>query len=148
GNNLHCQWELSPGSGNALCILFPTPFKSKSSWLSNNLEKIEETHRNLQSSLNQKHMSSECNNIRLAICNAKSEVICAMCKQCLITVNHDLCLLKYVNDMNSHALNKNENVENVENQKKHKPKVRKPKRVGSNERLASPKPSKPRSCLR
>nr|GFC59242.1 hypothetical protein [Tanacetum cinerariifolium] len=22
--NLYCQWELSPGSGNALCILFPT----------------------------------------------------------------------------------------------------------------------------
>nr|GFA64138.1 hypothetical protein [Tanacetum cinerariifolium] len=21
---LYCQWELSPGSGNALCILFPT----------------------------------------------------------------------------------------------------------------------------
>nr|GEV37710.1 plasma membrane ATPase 4 [Tanacetum cinerariifolium] len=24
GGNLYCQWELSPGSGNALCILFPT----------------------------------------------------------------------------------------------------------------------------
>nr|GEX16291.1 hypothetical protein [Tanacetum cinerariifolium] len=22
--NLYCQWELSPGSRNALCILFPT----------------------------------------------------------------------------------------------------------------------------
>nr|GEY64961.1 hypothetical protein [Tanacetum cinerariifolium] len=22
--NLYCQWELYPGSGNALCILFPT----------------------------------------------------------------------------------------------------------------------------
>nr|GFB85832.1 hypothetical protein [Tanacetum cinerariifolium] len=30
GNTLHWQWELSPGSGNALCILFPTihPFLS------------------------------------------------------------------------------------------------------------------------
>nr|GEW61523.1 retrovirus-related Pol polyprotein from transposon TNT 1-94 [Tanacetum cinerariifolium] len=35
-----------------------------------------------------------------------------------------------------------------ENQKKQKPKVMKPKKVGSNERLASPKPSKPRSFLR
>ncbi|GJU08502.1 retrovirus-related pol polyprotein from transposon TNT 1-94 [Tanacetum coccineum] len=52
--------------------------------------------------------------------NDKSEVICAMCKQCLITANHD----------------------------KQKSKVMKPKKVGSNERLASPKPSKPRSCLR
>ncbi|GJZ47977.1 hypothetical protein Tco_0601809 [Tanacetum coccineum] len=69
-------------------------------------------------------------------------------KQCLITVNHDVCVLNYVDDMHSSALNKNENVENVENQKKHKPKVRKPKKVGSKERLASPKPSTPRSCLR
>ncbi|GJS12156.1 hypothetical protein Tco_0368952 [Tanacetum coccineum] len=43
------------------------PSKSKISWLSNNLEIIEENHRNLQSSSNQKHMSSECNNIKLAI---------------------------------------------------------------------------------
>ncbi|GKC43170.1 hypothetical protein Tco_1060892 [Tanacetum coccineum] len=93
-------------------------------------------------------MSSECNNIKLAIRNAKFEVVCAMCKQCLRTVNHDVCVLNYVNDMNSHALNKNANVENVENQKKHKPNVRKPKKVGSKERLASPKPSTPRSCLR
>ncbi|GKA70807.1 hypothetical protein Tco_0776946 [Tanacetum coccineum] len=40
------------------------------------------------------------------------------------------------------------NVSNTENQKKQKPKVIKPKKVGSNERLASPKPSKPRFCLR
>ncbi|GJR55708.1 hypothetical protein Tco_1406229 [Tanacetum coccineum] len=93
-------------------------------------------------------MSSKRNNIRLAIRNAKSEVVCAMCKQCLIIVNHDVCVLNYVNDMNSRALNKNANVSNVENQKKHKPKVWKPKKVGSKERLASPKPSTPRSCLR
>ncbi|GJX47122.1 hypothetical protein Tco_0272312 [Tanacetum coccineum] len=124
------------------------PSKSKSSRLSNNLENIEENHRNLQSSLNLKHMSSDRNNIRLAIRNAKSEVVCAMCKQCLITVNHDVCVLNYVNDINSRAHNKNENVSNVENQKKHKPKVWKPKKVGSKERLALPKPSTPRSCLR
>ncbi|GJS79729.1 hypothetical protein Tco_0729610 [Tanacetum coccineum] len=93
-------------------------------------------------------MSSERNNIRLAIWNAKSEVVCAMCKQCLITVNHDVCVLNYVNDMNSRALNKNVNVSNVENQKKHRPKVWKPKKAGSKERLASPKPSTPRSFLR
>ncbi|GKB16819.1 hypothetical protein Tco_0850742 [Tanacetum coccineum] len=71
-----------------------------------------------------------------------------MCKQCLITINHDVRVLNYVNDMNSRALNKNANVSNVENKKKHKPKVRKPKKVGSKERLASPKPSSSRSCLR
>nr|GEU89711.1 retrovirus-related Pol polyprotein from transposon TNT 1-94 [Tanacetum cinerariifolium] len=40
------------------------------------------------------------------------------------------------------------NVSNTENQKKQNLKVMKPKKVGSNERLASPKPSKPRSYLR
>nr|GEU78056.1 hypothetical protein [Tanacetum cinerariifolium] len=124
------------------------PSKSKSSWILNNLEKIKENHRNLQSSLNQKHMSSECNNIKLSIRNAKSEVVCAMCKQCLIIVNHDVCVLNYVNDMNSYALNKNENVSNVKNQKKHKPKSGNLKKVSSNERLASPKPSKPRSYVK
>nr|GEV30600.1 hypothetical protein [Tanacetum cinerariifolium] len=97
------------------------PSKSKSSWLSNKLEKIKETHRNLQSSSYQEHMSSECNTIKFAIRNAKSEIACAMCKQCLINVNHDVCVLNYVNGMNSR---------------------------GSKERLASSKPSTPRSCLR
>ncbi|GKA23610.1 hypothetical protein Tco_0709643 [Tanacetum coccineum] len=61
---------------------------------------------------------------------------------------YDVCVLNYVNDMNSRALNKNANVSNVENQNKQKPKVWKPKKVGSEERLASPKPSTPRSYLR
>ncbi|GJZ66178.1 retrovirus-related pol polyprotein from transposon TNT 1-94 [Tanacetum coccineum] len=39
--------------------------------------------------------------VELAIRNAKTEVVCAMCKQCLITANHDVCVLKYVNGMNS-----------------------------------------------
>ncbi|GKC96800.1 hypothetical protein Tco_1162242 [Tanacetum coccineum] len=99
------------------------PVKYKSSCLSSNLEKIKKNHKNLQSSSNQKHMSSECKNIKLAIQNAKTEVFYAMCKQCLITANHDVCVLNYVNDMNSRALNKNANVSSVENQKKHKPKV-------------------------
>ncbi|GKC09288.1 hypothetical protein Tco_1000898, partial [Tanacetum coccineum] len=66
------------------------PSKSKSSWLSNNLEKIEENNRNLQSSSNQKHMSSECNNIKLAIRNAKSEVVCAMCDNACTSNPHEL----------------------------------------------------------
>ncbi|GKD53066.1 retrovirus-related pol polyprotein from transposon TNT 1-94 [Tanacetum coccineum] len=66
-------------------------------------------------------MSSKCNNIKLAIRNDKSEVVYAMCKKCLNTANHDVCVLNYVNGM---------------------------KPLGSKERLASPKPHKPRSCLR
>ncbi|GJW94124.1 hypothetical protein Tco_0173796 [Tanacetum coccineum] len=81
------------------------PSKSKSSCLSNNIEKIEENHRNSQIPKNQKHMSSECNNITLAIRNAKFEIVCVMCKQCLVTANHDVCVLNYVNNMNSRADN-------------------------------------------
>ncbi|GKC00010.1 crossover junction endonuclease EME1B-like protein [Tanacetum coccineum] len=124
------------------------PFKSKSSCLSNKLEKIEENHRSLQSSNHPDHTSSECNNIKLAIQNEKSEVICATCKQCLITANHDDCVLQYVNGMKSRKKNQSANVSKSANQRKHKPRVWKPKKVGSKERLASPKPSTPRSCLR
>ncbi|GJU44359.1 hypothetical protein Tco_1201625 [Tanacetum coccineum] len=49
------------------------PFKSKSGCLSNKLEKIEENHRSLQSSHYPNHTSSECNNIKLAFRNEKSE---------------------------------------------------------------------------
>ncbi|GJS78269.1 retrovirus-related pol polyprotein from transposon TNT 1-94 [Tanacetum coccineum] len=77
------------------------PSASKSSHIKNKEVKVEDHPRNLLLSKNKKHMSSECNNIKLAIWNAKSEIICAMCKQCLIIVNHDACVLNYVNDMNS-----------------------------------------------
>ncbi|GKC25614.1 retrovirus-related pol polyprotein from transposon TNT 1-94 [Tanacetum coccineum] len=93
-------------------------------------------------------MSSECNNIKLAIRNDKSETVYAMCKNSLITANHDVCVLNYVNDMNSRDDNQNANVSNTANQKKHKEKVKKPKKLGSKERLASPRPRKPRTCLR
>ncbi|GJU64751.1 hypothetical protein Tco_1246586 [Tanacetum coccineum] len=96
------------------------PFKSKSSCLSNKLEKIKENHRSLQSSNYPDHTSSECNNIKLAIQNEKSEVICATCKQCLITANHDECVLQYVNGMKSIKKNQSANVSKSANQKKHK----------------------------
>ncbi|GJY97069.1 hypothetical protein Tco_0513979 [Tanacetum coccineum] len=124
------------------------PSKSKSSFLPQNFEKIEENHRNLQSSNNQKHTSSECNNIKLAIRNEKSEVICAMCKQCLITANHDECVLQYVNGMKYREKNQSANVSKSENQKKHKEDVKNSKKLGSKDSLASPKPSNPISCLR
>ncbi|GJV71417.1 retrovirus-related pol polyprotein from transposon TNT 1-94 [Tanacetum coccineum] len=92
-------------------------------------------------------MSSECNNVKLAIQNDKSKVVCVMCKQCLITANHDVCVLNYVNGMNSRDKKQKENVSKIANQKKHKPQVKKPKKVGSKERIASPKPSKPIICL-
>ncbi|GJX98197.1 retrovirus-related pol polyprotein from transposon TNT 1-94 [Tanacetum coccineum] len=121
---------------------------SKSSRIKNKEVKVEEHHRNLLLSKNKKHMSSECNNIKPAIRNDKSKIMCAMCKQCLITANHDVCVLNYVNGMNSRSKKQKANVSNIANQTKHKPHVWKPKNVESKERLASPKPSKPRMRLR
>nr|GEV49780.1 retrovirus-related Pol polyprotein from transposon TNT 1-94 [Tanacetum cinerariifolium] len=109
---------------------------------------VEEHRSKLLLSRNKKHLSSECNNVKLATQNVKSKVVCAMCKQCLISVNYDVCLLNYVNDMKSRGKKQNVNVSINKNQKKQKLKVKKTKKVGSIERLASPKPSKPRSFLR
>ncbi|GJW21182.1 hypothetical protein Tco_0031804 [Tanacetum coccineum] len=92
--------------------------------------------------------SSEGNNIKLAIRNDKSEVICATCMQCLITANHDECVFKYVNGMNSSKKNQSANASESVNQTKHKAHVKKSKNLGLEERLASPRPSKPRICLR
>nr|GEU81727.1 hypothetical protein [Tanacetum cinerariifolium] len=102
------------------------PYASKSSCSKNKEGEVEEHLRNLPLSKNKKHMSFECNNVKLAIRNDKSEVVCAMCKQCLITANHDVCVLNNVNDMNSRGTKQKANVSNTKNQMKHKTKVMKP----------------------
>nr|GEW55510.1 ribonuclease H-like domain-containing protein [Tanacetum cinerariifolium] len=124
------------------------PYVSKSSRSKNKGVEVEEHHRKLLLSWNKKHMSSECNKVKLATQNVKSKVVCAMCKQCLNSINHDVCLLNYVNGMNSHGKKQKANVLINEKQKKQQPKVKKTKKVGSIKRLASPKPSKPISFLR
>ncbi|GKA99615.1 hypothetical protein Tco_0827609 [Tanacetum coccineum] len=77
------------------------PCASKISRIKNKEVEVEDHPRNLLLSKNKKHISSECNYIKLAIRNDNSEIVCAMCKQCLITANHDACVLNYVNGMNS-----------------------------------------------
>nr|GEZ68557.1 hypothetical protein [Tanacetum cinerariifolium] len=94
------------------------PYASKSSQRKNKEVKVEEHHRKLLLSRNKNHMSSECNNIKFATQNAKSKVFCAMCKQCLISVNHNLYLLNYVNGMNSRGKKQKANVSINENKKK------------------------------
>nr|GEV74852.1 hypothetical protein [Tanacetum cinerariifolium] len=68
--------------------------------------------------------------------------------ECLVTANHDVCVLNYVNDMNSRADNQSDNVSKRENQKEHKANVRKLKELGSKGSLASYRTSKPITCLR
>nr|GEW31949.1 retrovirus-related Pol polyprotein from transposon TNT 1-94 [Tanacetum cinerariifolium] len=75
------------------------PSVSKSSCNKNKGVEVEEHHRNLLLSKNKKHMSSECNNVKLATQNVKSKVVCTMCKQCLISVNRDfLGTVRFGND--------------------------------------------------
>nr|GEX66661.1 integrase, catalytic region, zinc finger, CCHC-type, peptidase aspartic, catalytic [Tanacetum cinerariifolium] len=81
------------------------PSTSKSSYNKNKEVEVEEHHRKLLLYKNKKHMSSECNNVKLATQNVKSKVFCAICKQCLISVNHDVCFLNYVNGMTSRGHN-------------------------------------------
>nr|GEY31673.1 retrovirus-related Pol polyprotein from transposon TNT 1-94 [Tanacetum cinerariifolium] len=73
------------------------PSGSKSSRSKNKEAKVEEHHRNLLLSKNNKHISSACNNIKIDSHDVISKVVCVMCKQCLISVNHDVCLRNYVN---------------------------------------------------
>nr|GEW63697.1 hypothetical protein [Tanacetum cinerariifolium] len=116
------------------------PSASKSSEVKKNVI-VEYHRRTLLLSKNQKTMSSECNNIKLAIWNDKSKTVCGTCKQCLVTANHDACLLSSVNALNSRANNLCANVPLSVNQKRLRKQVWKPKQVGFKERLAcTPKP--------
>nr|GEW90101.1 hypothetical protein [Tanacetum cinerariifolium] len=77
------------------------PSASKISQSKNKEAEVEEHHRNLLLFKNNKHMSSACNNFKLDYQNVISKVVCAMCKQCLISINHDVCLRDYVNGKTS-----------------------------------------------
>nr|GEW16011.1 retrovirus-related Pol polyprotein from transposon TNT 1-94 [Tanacetum cinerariifolium] len=124
------------------------PTVSKSSCNKNKGVEVEEYHRNLLLSKNKNHMSSACNHVKLATQNVKSTVVCAMCKQCLISVNHDVCLLNYVNGKTSRGKKQKADVSINEQQKKQQPNVKKTKKVGFIKIFATTKPSKPNSFLR
>nr|GEW01229.1 retrovirus-related Pol polyprotein from transposon TNT 1-94 [Tanacetum cinerariifolium] len=96
------------------------PSTSKSSRTKNKEAEVEEHHRNLLLSKNNKHISSACNNIKIDSQDVISKVVCAMCKKCLISVNHDKCLSTYVNGKNSCGKNQKAKVSVKEIQKKSK----------------------------
>nr|GFC65670.1 integrase, catalytic region, zinc finger, CCHC-type, peptidase aspartic, catalytic [Tanacetum cinerariifolium] len=85
--------------------------------------------------------------LRLRV-DVKSKVVCAKCKKCLNSVNHDECLVNYVNGKKSHGRKHKANVSKSETQQKNQPEDKKPKNVGPRESLATPKPRKPRFLLR
>nr|GFA35039.1 hypothetical protein [Tanacetum cinerariifolium] len=92
--------------------------------------------------------SKACNNSKIDSHDVISKVVYAMCKKCLIFVNHDKCLSKNVHGKKSCGKNQKAKVSVKEIQKTYQPKVAKPKTVGTRESLATPKPRKPRHLLR
>nr|GEW55344.1 retrotransposon protein, putative, unclassified [Tanacetum cinerariifolium] len=80
------------------------PSASKSSEVKK-IVTVEDHRRISLLSKNQKTMSFECNNIKLAIWNDKYESVCGTCKLCLVTANHDACLFSSMNALNSRANN-------------------------------------------
>nr|GEY10386.1 retrovirus-related Pol polyprotein from transposon TNT 1-94 [Tanacetum cinerariifolium] len=98
------------------------PSASKSIRIKNKEVEVEQHPRNLLLSKNKKHMSSECNNVKLGIQNDKSKIVCAMYKwkmSLILQIKPNICY-----------------------------RLTKPKKVWYKERLASSKPSIPRMCLR
>nr|GEU45795.1 integrase, catalytic region, zinc finger, CCHC-type, peptidase aspartic, catalytic [Tanacetum cinerariifolium] len=96
----------------------PSAFNSSRN--KNKEAEVEEHHRNLLLSKNNKHISSACNNVKIDSQDVISKVVCAMCKKCLISVNHDKCLSNYIQKAK---------VSVKEIQKKYQPKASKPKKV-------------------
>nr|GEY47199.1 integrase, catalytic region, zinc finger, CCHC-type, peptidase aspartic, catalytic [Tanacetum cinerariifolium] len=122
------------------------PSASKNSRSKNKEAKVEEHHRNLLLSKNNEHMSSACNNSKIVSQDDISKAICAKCKKCLNSVNHDVCL-NYVNGKKSRGRKHKANVSKNETQQKNQPEIKKPKKVGLIKRLATPKPRKSRLLL-
>nr|GEV51050.1 putative reverse transcriptase domain-containing protein [Tanacetum cinerariifolium] len=107
------------------------PSASKSSRSKNKEVKVEEHHRNLLLSKKNKHSSSACNNSKIDSQNVISKVVCAMCKKCLNSVDHDVCLNNCVNGKKSCGRKHKANVSKNETQEKNQPEIKKPKNVGT-----------------
>nr|GFC12909.1 hypothetical protein [Tanacetum cinerariifolium] len=123
------------------------PSASKSSQSKNKDAKVEEHHRNLLLSKNNEHMLSACNNFKLDSQDVISKVVCAVCKKCLNSVNHDVCLNNYVNGKKSRGRKHKANVSKNETQQKNQPEIKKSKKEEFIKRLATPKPRKSRILL-
>nr|GFC08961.1 hypothetical protein [Tanacetum cinerariifolium] len=118
------------------------PSASKSSRSKNKVAEIEEHHRNLLLSKNNKHISSACNNSKIDSQDVISKVVCAMCKKCLISINHDKCLRIYVNGKIPRGKKQTAKVSVKEIQKKYQPKITKPKKIGTRGKIVDYSESK------
>ncbi|GJZ90818.1 retrovirus-related pol polyprotein from transposon TNT 1-94, partial [Tanacetum coccineum] len=66
-------------------------------------KKVEVYPRNVKSSLNKTNGVSVCNqNVKHGVLNVNSEYACSTCNE-VFSVNHDMCVDDYLNDVNAHT---------------------------------------------
>ncbi|GJR53209.1 retrovirus-related pol polyprotein from transposon TNT 1-94 [Tanacetum coccineum] len=68
--------------------------------------KVEAHSRTVKSSLKNKNCVVEPNrtaNVQHSKLNANSELLCVKCNGCMLSDNHDLCVLDFINDVNARA---------------------------------------------
>ncbi|GJT07684.1 integrase, catalytic region, zinc finger, CCHC-type containing protein [Tanacetum coccineum] len=71
--------------------------------------KVEAHSRNVKSSLKNKNRVMEPNeteNVQYSKLNANSKLLCVKCNGCMLSDNHDLCVLHFINDVNARAKSK------------------------------------------
>ncbi|GJV90186.1 integrase, catalytic region, zinc finger, CCHC-type containing protein, partial [Tanacetum coccineum] len=113
---------------------------SKSSCSKN---KVSEHHRIFQYFANKKHTS--CNdNVKDAKMNVCNDTTCATCEKCMVDNLHDVCVSKFLNDMNSCTKPQITNVSNNKNQKEQKAKIMTSKKLDMKSKsLATPSVNTP-----
>ncbi|GKF07460.1 hypothetical protein Tco_0041684, partial [Tanacetum coccineum] len=71
--------------------------------------KVEAYLRTVKSSLKNKNcfVKPKGNaNVKHSKLNANSELVCVKCNGCMLSINHDLCVLDFINDVNAHTKSK------------------------------------------
>ncbi|GJV21372.1 hypothetical protein Tco_1370392 [Tanacetum coccineum] len=71
--------------------------------------KVKTHPRTIKSSLKNKNCfveSKETANVQNSNLNANSELLCVKCNGCMLSDNHDLCVLDFINDVNARAKSK------------------------------------------
>ncbi|GJW63913.1 retrovirus-related pol polyprotein from transposon TNT 1-94 [Tanacetum coccineum] len=84
--------------------------------------KVEAHPRTVKSSLKNKNIFVEpkgTTNVQHSEINANSELLCVKCNGCMLSDNHDLCVLDFINDVNAH--NKSKSVKKSSKRKVWKP---------------------------
>ncbi|GJX73913.1 retrovirus-related pol polyprotein from transposon TNT 1-94, partial [Tanacetum coccineum] len=84
--------------------------------------KVEAYSRTVKSSLKNKNCFVEPkgnSNVQHSKLNANSKLLCVKCNGCMLSKNHDLCVLDFINDVNAHV--KSKSVKKSSNRKVWKP---------------------------